>query len=74
MKQTIAGFTNEKLEQEIANCYVSAHREAPGVRVNEEKHPFLGDLWNEFEIRIERGTIAADSDYEPKQWREGYYE
>lgn len=63
MKTTIKNLSNESLEQEIAKVYVEAYREVPGVMVNEEKHPWLGLLWQEFDERFEAGTIDRDSDY-----------
>lgn len=74
MRQVFERYSNEKLEDAIASIYQEAHENHPGVRVNEEKHPFLGDLWDEFEARLEIGVIADDTTWEPKQWREGWYE
>ena len=74
MKTTIEGLSNESLEQNIAQVYMSAYQEAPGVTVNEEKHPYLRLMWDDFERRLAEGTIDPDSDYAPKEWREGYYE
>lgn len=74
MKTTIANLSAERLEAEISAVYFAAHQEAPGVTVNEEKHPYLRLLWDDFEQRLAEGTIDPECDYAPKEWREGYYE
>lgn len=65
MKTTIAGFSNERLESEIANIYVTAAQEVPGVTLKETGN--LGLLWGEFEERLDVGAITPDSDYTPKE-------
>lgn len=74
MNEIIEKYSNEKLEDVIARVYQTAQQEHPGIRLNEEKHPFLKTLWDEFEARLEIGTIPADTNWAPKEWREGYYE
>lgn len=72
MKDVIAKMGSVRLEQEIANIYLSAHQEAPGIRLKESGN--LALLWEEFDERLESRTIDLDSDYQPKEWKEGYYE
>lgn len=66
MKTTIAGFSNEKLEQEIANFYVTGHKEDPTKYWQETG--LLGLCWQEFDGRFAAGTIDRDSDYTEKSW------
>lgn len=72
MKQTIAGLSNERLESEIAAIYYRGQREAPGVPIQETG--LLSELWAEFEERLKAGTISDDTDWAPREWREGWYE
>lgn len=74
VKETIRKFNNIRLEQEIANIYVTAHRDNPGKPALESEGSHLAMLWDEFEDRLDRGKISADTDWEPKVWKEGYFE
>lgn len=74
MKTTIEGLSSERLEQEIANIYYTAHRDTPGKKVVEAEGSLLNLLWNEFEERMEAGAITPDTDYSPRDWAEGFYE
>lgn len=72
MKTTIKGLSNERLEAEISHLYHRAAREAPGVKIQEKG--LLADMWEEFDGRLAEGTMPDDTDWTPKEWREGYYE
>lgn len=72
MKTTISNLSGERLEAEISKLYYEGESRAPGVRLQETG--LLGMLWQEFDERLEAGAIDPDSDYQPKEWREGYYE
>lgn len=65
MKTTIKGFSNERLEQEIANIYYAVAKEAPGVTLRETGN--LGLLWQEFDERLEVGAINPDTDWSPRE-------
>ena len=65
MKTTIKGFSNEKLEDQIARIYTSAAKEAPGVTLQEKGN--LGLLWQEFDERLEAGAINPDTDWSEKE-------
>lgn len=70
MNDIVKRLSNERLEDTIARVYQEAAKTVPGVRVNEERHPFLGVLWGEFEARLAAGDIAGDIEYEPIDWSE----
>lgn len=65
MKDTIAKFSPERLESEIANIYHLAAKEAPGVTLREVGN--LGLLWEEFDYRYQEGLIANDTDWTERQ-------
>lgn len=65
MKTTIENLSNESLEQNIANIYWNAAKEAPGVTLKESGN--LGLLWEEFDRRFDAREIERDSDWTPKQ-------
>lgn len=69
MKTTIANLSNERLEQEIANIYVTASREVPPVYVTEAEGSLISMLWAEFEERLAEGTIPDDTEWtEKEEW------
>lgn len=72
MDLTVKSLSNGRLEQEIAALYWEAYRAAPGTHLKEEG--VLGALWEEFDRRLAAGGISSETDWEPKEWREGYYE
>lgn len=65
MKSTIAQFSGERLESEIAAIYWQAAKEAPGVMLKERGN--LALLWQEFDERLEAGAINPDTDWTPKE-------
>lgn len=72
MKDVISNLSNERLEQEIAAIYLTVHQD--GKVVEETEGSFLNLYWNEFEERLAAGAINPDTDWEPKGWKEGFYE
>lgn len=58
MLDTVRGLDNVRLEQEIAECYYSGFRDAPGVVLQESG--VLGLLWAEFDARFVAGLIDVD--------------
>lgn len=65
MRTTIANLSNEALEQNIANIYWSAAKQAPGVALKESGN--LGLLWEEFDYRYQEDTISDDTDWTERQ-------
>ena len=70
MKTTIAKFSNERLEQEIANIYTTYHELYPGRTLEEESDSNLGMLWAEFDYRFREGLIdrnpVTGNEYDPE--------
>lgn len=60
LKTTIAKLSNEKLEQEIANIYMTAHKEVPHVKMQESEGSLLEKLWKEFDSRYEKNLIERN--------------
>lgn len=58
MKETIQKLSNERLEQEIANLYWTAHELSPRTTLKETG--LLADLWSEFDNRLAAGIIDAN--------------
>lgn len=60
MKWKIEKMSNRRLEAEISNVYYLAAADAPGVTPNEVG--ILGELWAEFDRRVEEGTMTRDDE------------
>lgn len=60
MKWRIQTFSNRMLEAEISGFYWYAHKNAPGVTPKEVG--ILGELWAEFDRRVEEGTMTDDDE------------
>ena len=58
MRELIGNLSNERLEQEIGALYWRAFEDAPGVVLRETG--VLGELWAEFDRRIEAGEIERE--------------
>ena len=72
VKLTITGLSNARLEQEIARCYWSRYEEARNhyfrtgrvVGTGLKETGTLALLWDEFDARMEAGTIEPETDWE----------
>lgn len=60
MKWRIETLSNRRLESEIAAYYWAAHKTVPGVTPKEVG--ILGELWAEFDRRVEEGTMTDDDE------------
>ena len=71
MKSVIKELSNSRLEQEIARCYWSRYEEARNhyfrtgrvVGTGLKETGTLALLWEEFDVRMEAGTISDDTDW-----------
>lgn len=60
MKWRIETLSNRMLEAEISRYYWQAHQVLPGRTPPEVG--ILGDLWAEFDRRVEEGTMTDDDE------------
>lgn len=60
MKWRTETLSNRMLEAEISRYYWTAHLTVPGVTPKEVG--ILGDLWAEFDRRVEEGTMTDDDE------------
>lgn len=60
MKWRIETLSNRRLESEIAAFYWEGSKMSPGVHLQETG--VLGDLWAEFDRRVEEGTMTDDEE------------
>ena len=60
MKWRIETMSNRMLEAEISRYYWSAYETVPGV--TPKGVGILGDLWAEFDRRVEEGTMTDDDE------------
>lgn len=67
MKTTIANLSAERLEQEIANIYMTAAKENPPIQVQETEGSLIEMLWGEFDYRYQEGTVSRDTDWTERQ-------
>lgn len=60
MKWRIETLSNRMLEAEISRYYWTAHLTTP--RDTPKEVGILGDLWAEFDRRVEEGTMTDDDE------------